>query len=474
MPMSDENKVNILLVEDSPTLAHLYRAYLERENWNVLYAETGGQALDLVYRHLPNVMILDLKLPDMIGLDILRRVIKDKLPCAVVVVTGYGSVHVAVEAMREGAFDFIEKPCNAERLLCAVKNALKIRGMGPAHENAVVVGDHFGYVSDSPSMRAVYRVIDQVAASKATVFLTGESGSGKDVCAEAIHRHRNSPRNDKAFVTLNCAAIPKDLLESELFGHVKGAFTGAYIDRLGVASRADGGTLFLDEICEMDLNIQSKLLRFVQTGTFQKVGGGKIESVDVRLICATNRDPLKEVESGRFREDLYYRLHVIAISLPPLRERKEDVIPIAKGFLAEFALEEGKNFIGFAPETEEHLRAYHWPGNVRQLQNIIRNIVVLNQGTHVTLEMLPPPLDKPNTINQDVLGDINTEQEGSNKLIRPLWLVEKETIEMAIALCDGNVPKAAALLEVSPSTIYRKRLGWVRAMALSLPDKNKG
>ena len=317
-------------------------------------------------------------------------------------------------------------------------------------------------------MRAVYRVIDQVAASRATVFITGESGSGKEVCAEAIHRHSKSLRCDKPFVTLNCAAIPKDLLESELFGHVKGAFTGAYVERQGVATQADGGTLFLDEICEMDLNIQSKLLRFVQTGTIQKIGGGKTESVDVRLICATNRDPLKEVEAGRFREDLYYRLHVIAIHLPPLRDRVEDVIPIASGFLAEFAKEEGKSFKGFSPEAEARLRAYRWPGNVRQLQNVMRNIVVLNEGILVTPNMLPAPLDKAITdmFPLPSAEEARETQVGASDLatsidtIRPLWMVEKETIERAMELCDGNIPKAAALLEVSPSTIYRKRLSW--------------
>lgn len=467
--MNDQSKPTILLVEDSPTLARLYMAYLERESWNVLHAETGKKALELLYLHFPQVMILDLKLPDMVGLDVLRQLIQDKLVCAVVVVTGHGSVHAAVEAMREGAFDLIEKPCNADRLLSAVRNALKSFQIESPVEssNSGVLRAYSGFVGASAPMLAVYRVIDQVAASKATVFITGESGSGKEVCAEAIHRHEKNPRRYKPFIALNCAAIPKDLLESELFGHVKGAFTGAYIERQGVATQADGGVLFLDEICEMDLNIQSKLLRFVQTGTFQKVGGGKIESVDVRLVCATNRDPLKEVEAGRFREDLYYRLHVIAINLPALRDRAEDIIPIAKGFLKTFALEEGKHFVAFAPETEDNLRQYLWPGNVRQLQNVIRNIVVLNQGTVVTPDMLPPPLDKLGTTDLNTenftsghAASVKSRPDRTIESIRPLWIVEKETIERAIDLCDGNVPKAAALLEVSPSTLYRKRMSW--------------
>ena len=463
--MNTQLKATILLVEDSPTLAHLYRAYLAKENWNVLLAETGAEALALLHSHQPRVMVLDLKLPDMEGLDILRQVIEEKIPCAVVVVTGYGSVHVAVEAMRGGAFDFIEKPCNADRLLYTVRNALKIRQAEAPVGVPGARSQYCGFIGLSSPMQMVYQIIDNVAVSKATVFITGESGTGKEVCAEAIHRQ--SPRSDKPFVTLNCAAIPKDLLESELFGHVKGAFTGAYSARQGVAALAHGGTLFLDEIGEMDLSVQSKLLRFVQTGTFQKVGGNKAETVDVRLVCATNRDPLKEVEAGRFREDLYYRLHVIPIQLPPLRERGDDVLPIARRFLADFSREEGKDFNGFTAETEARLRAYAWPGNVRQLQNVVRNIVVLHQGVLVTPDMLPSPLNvAAGPFAAPVAGGPSASVGGivqaadAADAIRPLWIVEKEAIERAIEFCGGNIPKAAALLEVSPSTIYRKRLSW--------------
>ncbi len=464
--MNTQANATILLVEDSPTLAHVYGAYLGKENWNVILAETGAKALDLLRSRQPQVMVLDLKLPDMDGLDILRQVIEEKIHCAVVVVTGHGSVHVAVEAMRDGAFDFIEKPCNADRLLYAIRNALKLRQMDAQVDDQAVRQEYGGFIGASRAMQTVYRIIGNVAASRATVFITGESGTGKEVCAEAIHKQ--SPRSDKPFVTLNCAAIPKDLLESELFGHVKGAFTGAYADRQGVAAQAHGGTLFLDEIGEMDLSVQSKLLRFVQTGTFQKVGGNKTETVDVRLVCATNRDPLKEVEAGRFREDLYYRLHVIPIALPPLREREGDVLPIARRFLADFSSEEGKDFAGFSPESEARLSAYHWPGNVRQLQNVIRNIVVLHQGKLVTPDMLPPPLDNPVAEAPSPAPAANPQPWTGEerraaiaiRTIRPLWMVEKEAIEQAIALCDGSIPKAAALLEVSPSTIYRKRLSW--------------
>ena len=317
-------------------------------------------------------------------------------------------------------------------------------------------------------MQAVYRIIDAAAPSAATVFITGESGTGKEVCAEAIHRAGN--RAEKPFIAINCGAIPHDLMESEIFGHTKGAFTGATSDRKGAAALADGGTLFLDEIGEMDMDLQTKLLRFVQTGRFQKVGGSQEEQVNVRFICATNRDPLKEVEAGRFREDLYYRLHVVPITLPTLRERSDDIMLIANHFLVKYATEEGKKFRDFSPEAEVVFRHYSWPGNVRQLQNVIRNIVVLHNGEQVELAQLPPPLDT--SLSQQEIEGITPQMATAQTAsimssggividrVRPLALVEREVIEHAINHCDGNIPKAAAMLEVSPSTIYRKKQAW--------------
>ena len=305
-------------------------------------------------------------------------------------------------------------------------------------------------------MQQVYRTIDSAASSKASIFITGESGTGKEVCAEAIHAA--SKRGDKPFIAINCAAIPKDLIESELFGHVKGAFTGAATDRQGAAELADGGTLFLDELCEMDLELQTKLLRFIQTGTFQKVGSSKMKSVDVRFVCATNRDPWKEVQEGRFREDLYYRLYVIPLHLPPLRERGEDVIEIAYSLLGYMSVEEGKAFVRFAQEVLDRFNQYEWPGNVRQLQNVLRNVVVLNNGKEITLNMLPPPLNQP--IENSLRLKEKQNEDITVKDIFPLWITEKTAIEQAIKACDGNIPRAAGFLDVSPSTIYRKLQTW--------------
>lgn len=463
----------ILLVEDTPSLARLYAKYLDDEDVDVTAVGTGKEALAALSAEPPSVVLLDLRLPDMDGLDILKEIQSRELPSEVVVITAHGSINVAVEAMRAGAYDFLVKPFNAERLLVTVRNALKHRSLSAIVKKIADVSrdSYFGFIGSSLAMQAVYRTVDAAAASKATVFITGESGTGKEVAAEAIHRQ--SPRKNGPFVAINCGAIPKDLMESEIFGHVKGAFTGAHADRDGAASRAAGGTLFLDEICEMDLALQTKLLRFIQTGTFQKVGGSKTEKVDVRFVCATNRDPLAEVEAGNFREDLYYRLHVIPVHLPPLRDRNGDVVEIARHFLTAYAAEEGKGFSSFSPEAEQIVSRFNWPGNIRQLQNIIRNVVVLHEGDVVTADMLPPPLNRPGSpAKSGSAGERRVEPAGDEAQgaaaamtttdgeIVPLSKVERDVIERAIEACDGNIPMAAAKLGISPSTIYRKKLSW--------------
>jgi two-component system repressor protein LuxO len=460
----------VLIVEDTPSLARLYAEYLRGEPFAILIAETGARALEILAETTPDVMLLDLQLPDMNGLDILRQLAARALPTVMLVITAHGSVGNAVEAMRCGAYDFIVKPFTAERLLVTMRNALERQKLSAIVSSLAedYAGDRFcGFIGGSLPMLAVYRIIESAAKSRATVFITGESGTGKELCAEAVHAL--SPRSEGPFIAINCGAIPKELMESEIFGHVKGAFTGAVSDRDGAATRAHGGTLFLDEICEMDLGLQTKLLRFLQTGTFQRIGSGKTEAVDVRYVCATNRDPWAEVQAGRFREDLFYRLHVIPCALPPLREREGDVLLIARHFLALYAAEEGKRFQTFAPPAEAAIRGYSWPGNVRQLQNLIRNIVVLNDGLEVTPAMLPEPLGPLGDSDAPAFSKLHGRRASDNGQapatppVRPLWEVEKEAIEKAIAMCDGNVPKAAALLDISASTIYRKRLAWEAA-----------
>jgi DNA-binding NtrC family response regulator len=460
----------ILLVEDSPSLSVVYQGYLREKDYQVVHVDTGEAALEAVAADIYDAILLDLQLPDMNGMDILNEVNTRALPTAVIVITAHGSVDIAVEVMQAGAFDFVEKPFTADRLFVTLENALKRQDLEEIVD--LYRRDHFHeFVGASLSMQSVYQIISSAAASKATVFVTGESGTGKEVCAHAIHNE--SPRRDKPFVALNCAAIPRDLMESEIFGHTKGAFTGAVTAREGAAARADGGTLFLDEICEMDMDLQSKLLRFIQTSSFQKVGSNKLQSVDIRFVCATNRDPIEEVRAGRFREDLFYRLHVIPVELPPLRQREDDVILIARHLLKSYTHEENKRFERFTPETESILRAFDWPGNVRQLQNVIRNIVVLNDQDIVTPSMLPPPLSDISTSmpalsarGESLNGEAPVTSGSTDSMaIQPLWQVEKQVIEHTIEHCDGNIPKAAAMLEISPSTIYRKRQQWESAAA---------
>ena len=370
-------------------------------------------------------------------------------------VSGQGSVAAAVAAMRGGADDFFVKPFNAGELarrLVARLGEETIAIVRPP-ENA---GRFEGFIGGSPAMQAIYARIQRIAPSKAPVFITGESGTGKEVAADAIHAR--SDRSRQPLIALNCSAIPRELMESEIFGHVKGAFTGAHEDRAGAAEHAHGGTLFLDEICDMDLALQAKVLRFIQTGTMRRVGDTRERVVDLRFVCATNRNPVHEIERRRFREDLFYRLHVLPLHLPPLCERGDDIVLIARALIARFAEEEGRGFRGFAPDAEAALAGFNWPGNVRQLQNVLRRVVVLHDGDSVTADMLALP-------SADGEHPAATHEPARDtgplpRAIVPFWLQEQRIIEAALAAFDGNTQRAAAALGISPSTIYRKRQAW--------------
>jgi two-component system repressor protein LuxO len=464
----------ILMVEDSTSLAAVYEAYLQDTDYRVVTVETLGGAHAALHASRPDIVLLDIELPDGNGMELLEEVATLKFRPKVIVMTAHGTSDMAVEAIRRGAFDFLTKPFDAARLRVTVDNAVaSLQQDHRVSELASLQREHFGnFIGKSLAMQSVYKTIDSLAASDATGFIVGESGTGKELAAEAIHQH--SPRREKSFIAINCGAIPGELMESELFGHVKGAFTGASAQREGAASIADGGTLFLDEICEMNLELQKKLLRFIQTGTFRKVGSNSLEKVDVRFVCATNRDPLVEVREGRFREDLFYRLHVIPVRMPPLRERNEDVLMIARHFLQKLSDREGKSFKGFTHEAEEAICRYPWPGNVRQLQNAIHQVVVLNDGPQVEKSMLPEPITSGHLDASDEgtaeahdpahvypKSDLHTPAHVARRQqVTPLWLTEKKAIETAIGVCQGNVNQAAGLLEVAPSTIYRKLQAW--------------
>lgn len=474
--MPHDGRPKVLLVEDSPSNALVYRSYLE-QSYEVNVAHTGLDALESLNSMTFDVLITDVRLPDMSGLAILDKVQAENPALPVIVITAHGSMDMVVDAMQRGASDFLSKPFDKARLGVTLDNILKKHQLEEVvHEYEKVFGrDRFHrMIGGSLPMQNVYRIVESAAKSNASVFITGESGTGKELCSEALHAE--SRRADGPFIALNCAAIPRELIESEIFGHVKGAFTGASAAREGAALRASGGTLFLDEIGEMPLDLQSKLLRLIQSGTFQPVGSSKEVKVDVRFICATNRDPLKEVQEGRFREDLYYRLHVIPVHMPALRERGSDILLIARALLHQYASDEGKHFEAFSREVESFFTRYDWPGNVRELSNVIRNIVVLNEGKVVAMSMLPdlmpnyrtetPRAASAQPEQPDELAPVISEQhpfKSSNQGITPLWLEEKRIIETAIEKCDGNVPKAAAFLEISASTIYRKKLQWEKA-----------
>ena len=465
----------ILLVDDTKSLAEMYALSLNQAGYQVTTVHSGAalfQTLD-TDAFAPDVLVLDVKLPDMDGLEILSRLKDLGFDAPVIVITGHGSIHTAVEAMRLGASDFLVKPFPIEALGDSANRALQNAGLSTKadigaqsptdienaspRKPAVQRAGFGGFIGISPPMQIVYDIIENAAKSSATVFITGESGTGKEICAEAIHRY--SKRAKEPFIAINCAAIPRELLESELFGHVKGAFTSAMNDRDGAVTLADGGTLFLDEIAEMAPDMQTKLLRFLQNLTYRKVGGNKTEKANVRIICATNKDPLEEIRRGHLRQDLYYRLHVVPIQMPPLRQRRGDIIDLADYFLRLYAREENKSFRSFSPEAEAVLAGALWPGNVRQLQNIVRGIVVLHDGQVVTSAMLPPSL-REETYRTPQGHQSQTIQNDYSNTVSPLWQIERDAIESAIALCEGNIPKAAAMLEISPSTIYRKKMIW--------------
>ncbi|MES0869314.1 sigma-54-dependent transcriptional regulator [Pseudovibrio sp. SCP19] len=424
-------------------------------------------------RHTPiNIVIVDL---ECIGGEAELSEIVAAVPRAVLIaVSAKGSVSRAMNAMRNGAHDFLTKPYTSEMLLEKLEAHLGVfKSTAPSPSvtastgsDAIVSGEASGtssqfegFVGSSNRMQSVYAQIKRMATSSAPAFITGESGTGKELCAQALHAR--SARKSGPFVAINCGAIPANLMESEIFGHARGAFTGADEARAGAAELADGGTLFLDEIGEMELCLQSKLLRFLQTGSIQRVGEHKTRSLDLRVICATNRDPKTEIAAGRFREDLFYRLHVLPIRLPALRERREDIPSLALTFLKKYAEEENRRFQRFSTYAEALLLQHNWPGNVRELENVIRQLVVMNDGDEVT-ELMLSPLLREQTV--PVLSEIafGTAEPAPSmgRSIEPLWFQEKQIIETTLETFDGNIALAAAALEISPSTIYRKKQSW--------------
>jgi len=462
--------VQVLIVDADPVQRRMVSAHLAEKaglRFAALAFATKAEAIECLAGGAQSIIVADLE--TLGGVDELGG-----LPgnvASVIAMSARGSVHAAVAAMRAGAVDFLPKPFGPAALVARLEAAIAqwpvagrpepVERRVPVAEAAPVAADadFESFIGRSAAMAIVYDQIRCIAPSRAPVFVTGESGTGKELCAEAIHNR--SGRAGGPFIALNCSAIPKDLMESEIFGHVRGAFTGATETRQGAAELADGGTLFLDEIGEMDLALQAKLLRFIQSGVVQRVGDVTTRRVDVRIVCATHRDPMAEIAAGRFREDLYYRLHVLPIQLPPLRERRDDILPLASAFLARYAAEESRGFLGFEPMAAGLLMHYPWPGNVRELQNIVRRMVVLHQGSVVTAEMLPPAIRAGVGTTAELAGAASLSAlRSATGAVAPFWEQERAIIESAIEAHAGNIARAAAALEISPSTIYRKRQAW--------------
>jgi len=390
--MEQQVKSVILLVDDQDTIRFFLEKTLNQENYEAISAKTGAEALEMVQKHLPDLVLLDLKLPDIDGIEVLKRV-KEQFPeICVVMITAFGDIETAVDAMRNGAYDFVTKPINLEQLLIVIKKGLESKRLSREIlqlKRWMDLETGFEYImGESPAMKKVYDVVKQVAKSDTTtVLIEGESGVGKEMIARLIHRY--SKRAEKAFLDINCASLPEQLLESELFGHERGAFTDAKTQKQGLLELANRGTLFLDEIGEMSMKIQVKLLRVLERMVFRRVGGTTDIHVSVRIISATNRDLKQEVDEGRFRTDLYYRLKVVPVRIPPLRERKEDLMLFAKYFLNHFSKKFNKHFEEISSEAEAIMLGYEWPGNIRELKNTLERIVLLEDDSVLRAEHLP-------------------------------------------------------------------------------------
>ncbi|TAK01726.1 sigma-54-dependent Fis family transcriptional regulator [bacterium] len=383
-------KGTILVVDDDPDIQEVLRDRLESLGYQVLLAANGREGLELLEKQSPQLLLLDIEMPDMNGLEVLREIRKRENDVTVVMITAYGTIERAVQAMKEGAYDFIPKPFEPDHIALIVQKALEREKLKRGVEilSEEVCERHHLVVGKSAKMNEAVDTAKKAANSKATVLLLGESGTGKEIFARAIHNW--GERKGEAFIAINCVGLSKELLESELFGHEKGAFTGAHQLKKGKMELAHGGTVFLDEVGDISPDLQTKLLRFLQEREFERVGGTKPIRVDVRVIAATNCDLDGAVREGRFREDLYHRLNVIPITLSPLRERKDDIPVLARFFMQRFSLEAKKNFSEISHEAQEKLLAYDWPGNVRELANVIERAIVLGQGPKITPKELSP------------------------------------------------------------------------------------
>ncbi len=441
----------ILIVDDEEGMRRLLSRVLTREGYDTVAVGSGAEALRLVANERFDLVVTDIKMPEMDGLQLLAELKEYEPSLLVIVITAYGTIENAVQALRSGAYDYIAKPFENDEIRLTVAKALERERLLAENRylHAELEGryDFSGIIGSSPAMEKVYEMVLSVAASNANVLITGESGTGKELLARSIHY--NSPRKEKPFVVLNSAAISEGVLESELFGHEKGAFSGAIDTRKGRFERADQGTLFIDEVAEMSMTAQVKLLRVIQEHEFERVGGNKTISVNVRIVAATNKILEDQVKDGKFREDLYYRLNVVNINVPPLRSRREDIEPLTKHFLEKYSAETGKKITELAPRALSCLLAHDWPGNIRELQNAIERAVVLAKGSVLT------PRDFPQGLQGDDQICLQIPEKGGS-LTDILEDLERQLILQTLQREDGSQTRAADTLGIKRTTLRYK------------------
>lgn len=464
------NAARILVADDEPNLRRVVTAILRRDGYEVVQASDGAEAIAMLPSEI-DVVITDLRMPQATGMDLLVHAAKHHPQVPVILITAYGSVGQAVEAIKAGAFDYIEKPFEQDVIRATVAKAVAQARANSAAPRPEIYSNHepeqsgrFGLVGTAPEMLAVFEVIERVADTPSTVLITGESGTGKELVAKALHE--NSARRNGPFIKINCAAIPKNLMESELFGYEKGAFTGAVNSKPGRFELADGGTLFLDEIGEIPVEMQVKLLRAIQESEFERVGGLKTIKVDVRLITATNRDLEQEISKGNFREDLYYRLNVVPLQIPPLRRRASDIPILVAHIMKRFNERLKKNVAGLTEDAMAALVGYHWPGNIRELENIVERTILFCREAHIKRDDLPDEItgadgEDITTLAESVeRSDIPAELSADTSLkdiVRAETIrVERELIVRALEETSGNVTQAARLLKISRKSLQMK------------------
>ena len=451
----------ILVVDDEESICHSLKAILADEGYQVLVAGSGEEAIKIVEEEMPQLILLDIWLPGMDGLETLKAIKKINPQILVIIMSGHGTIETAVKATKLGAFDFIEKPLSLDKIIILVNNAINLIRL--QEENVLLkekVSHQYELTGTSPAITELKEMISIVAPTNAWMLIMGENGTGKELVARSIHHL--SLRSHKDIVEVNCAAIPEELIESELFGHEKGAFTGATEKKRGKFDLAHEGTIFLDEVADMSLKAQAKILRILQEKKFERVGGNKLNDMDVRVLAATNKDLEEEMKAGRFRQDLYYRLHVIPLVVPPLRERKEDINPLVERFILDFTTKEGLEPKTLTDEAMALLMKHDWPGNVRELKNIIERMIILTPADEITTKDIPPLSAKEESeaafSAQAVVGDSLKDAKMD---------FERQFILKKLEENEGNISKTAEAIGLERSNLHKK----LKALKIAVKDQ---